>query len=103
MMDKQRMDHTRIHILYILRSFPTLTEMSTLNEITGMIRRGIPVSIVSLNRPSDITRTQPDVIQYSLLERTYYLSVAHGIKKWKNIFLRTVYGQVKLFLRTNIS
>ncbi len=96
------MDSGKLHILYILRSFPTITEMSTLNEITGMIRRGIRISIVSLNKPADADCTHEDVSRYHLLDRTYYLNMSHGIKKWKNIILRTIYGQVKLFFRAKI-
>jgi colanic acid/amylovoran biosynthesis glycosyltransferase len=90
-------------ILYILRSFPTVTEMSTLNEITGMVRRGIRVSIVSLKSPANLKQTHQDIEKYHLRELTYYLNVSTGIKRWKNIILRTIYGQVKLFLKTNIS
>jgi colanic acid/amylovoran biosynthesis glycosyltransferase len=91
------------HILYILRVFPTVTEMSTLNEITGMIRRGMKVSIVSLKKPAELKQLHHDIEQYHLLGLTYNLNVSTGIRKWKNIILRTVYGQIKLFLKANIS
>jgi colanic acid/amylovoran biosynthesis glycosyltransferase len=97
------MDSTKFHIIYILRSFPTVTEMSTLNEITGMARRGMQVSIVSLKKPPEAMQVHDDVRNYQLLDNTYYLNVSTGIKKWKNIILRTIYGQVKLFLDTDIS
>jgi colanic acid/amylovoran biosynthesis glycosyltransferase len=77
--------------------------MSTLNEITGMIRRGMQVSIVSLKKPVQLMQKHDDVRAYHLPELTYYLNVSTGIKKWKNIFLRTIYGQVKLYLKSNIS
>jgi colanic acid/amylovoran biosynthesis glycosyltransferase len=97
------MTDRKFHILYILRSFPTVTEMSTLNEITGMIRRGMEVSIVSLKTPEDLKHLHDDVEKYHLADRTFYLNVSTGIKKWKNILLRTIYGHVKLFLKANIS
>ena len=97
------MTKSKFHILYILRSFPTVTEMSTLNEITGMIRRGMKVSIVSMKKPVELKLVHDDVERYKLLDLTYYLNVSTGIKKWKNIILRTIYGQIKLFLKTNIS
>jgi colanic acid/amylovoran biosynthesis glycosyltransferase len=97
------MQSSKLHILYILRAFPTVTEMSTLNEITGMVRRGIRVSIVSLKKPAELKQLHQDVERHHLLDLTYYLNVDTGIKKWKNIILRTIYGQVKLWLKTDIS
>jgi colanic acid/amylovoran biosynthesis glycosyltransferase len=93
----------KLHILYILRSFPTTTEMSTLNEITGMVRRGMQVSIISLKKPGGLTQIHDDVNKYNLLEVTYYLNVSSGIRKLKNIIKRTIYGQLKLFLGARIS
>jgi colanic acid/amylovoran biosynthesis glycosyltransferase len=94
----QMLQTAGLNILYILRSFPTVTEMSTLNEITGMIRRGVEVSIVSLKKPADMKHLHDDIEKYRLTERTFYLNVSTGIKKWRNILLRTIYGQVKLYL-----
>ena len=90
------------HILYILRTFPTVTEMSTLNEITGMVRRGNEVSIVSLRKPADLKQVHDDVSKYGLMGKTFYVNVETGIRKWKNIILRTIWGQVKLFLMCDI-
>ena len=91
-----------MHIMYILRSFPTVTEMSTLNEITGMVKRGVEVSIVSLKKPATLSQLHDDVEQYHLKDLVYYLNVSTGIKKWKNIFLRTVYGQFRLWREARI-
>ena len=96
------MSEEKLHILYILRTFPTVTEMSTLNEITGMLRRGIQVSIVSLKKPSNIVEIHDDVKAYRLVDMTFYLNVSLGIKKWKNVVKRTIYGQIKLFLKAKI-
>lgn len=95
-------DQQAMHIMYILRSFPTTTEMSTLNEITAMVRRGMQVSIVSLVKPAGPAKVHDDVNRYNLLEMTYYLNVSSGIKRLSNVIKRTVYGQLKLFLRARI-
>jgi colanic acid/amylovoran biosynthesis glycosyltransferase len=95
---QETMPKEKLHIMYILRSFPTVTEMSTLNEISGMVRRGVEVSIVSLKKPASLSQLHRDVEKYKLQEKVYYLNVSTGIRKWKNIFLRTVYGQLKLWL-----
>ena len=60
------MPRDKMHIMYILRSFPTVTEMSTLNEITGMVKRGVEVSIVSLKNPATLSQLHDDVEQYHL-------------------------------------
>lgn len=93
----------KFHILYILRSFPTVTEMSTLNEITGMVRRGMQVSIVSLKKPAEQQQVHDDVGKYKLVDLTYYLNISTGIKKWKNVILRTIWGQVRLFMEARTS
>jgi len=91
-----------IHILYILRSFPTVTEMSTLNEITGMIRKGMEVSIVSLKKPAGSFEPHEDVEKYGLIRKTHYLNVESGIRKWQNILLRTLNGWYRLLFQAQI-
>ena len=91
-----------MQILYILRSFPTVTEMSTLNEITSMVKRGVDVSIVSLKRPK-LSQVHGDIGRYRLQDRVHYLDVSTGIRRWKNIVLRTLNGQYRLWASRRIS
>ena len=97
------MSRDNIHIQYIFRSFPKISELFLVNEIIGMIKWGIKVSIVSLYKPSNLNQVHDDTIHYGLLDKTYYLNIPLGIKKPINIFIRTIYGQVKLFIGTKIS
>lgn len=96
------MNHGKIHIQYIFRSFPNISELFLVNEIIGMIKWGMKVSIVSLHKPSGLKQIHDDIIQYGLLDKTYYLNLPSGIKKTKNIIIRTLYGQVKLFFIAKI-
>ncbi len=61
-----------MRILFIVGSFPALSETFILNQITGLIDRGHEVDIYSLNRPENTSKVHPDVESYRLLERTYY-------------------------------
>ncbi|PIG93888.1 glycosyltransferase [Gloeocapsopsis sp. IPPAS B-1203] len=61
-----------MRILFIVGSFPALSETFILNQITGLIDRGHEVDIYSLNRPEDTFKVHPDVESYQLLKRTYY-------------------------------
>ena len=67
-----------MRIGYILGQFPKLSETFILNEISELIRRGHDVYIFSLfNSKEDIV--QPEVEEYSLLERTYYPPSYHKL------------------------
>ncbi|AFZ29891.1 glycosyl transferase group 1 [Gloeocapsa sp. PCC 7428] len=61
-----------MRILFIVGSFPALSETFILNQITGLIERGHEVDIYSLHRPKNTQKVHPDVENYRLLERTYY-------------------------------
>jgi colanic acid/amylovoran biosynthesis glycosyltransferase len=76
--------------------------MSTLNEITGMIRRGVSVSIVSMKKPAGLNLVHDEITKYDLVGRTYYLNVSTGIKKWRNILLRTLNGWYCLLFHATI-
>ena len=67
-----------MRIGYILGQFPKLSETFILNEISELIRRGHDVYIFSLfNSKENIV--QPEVEEYSLLERTYYPPSYHKL------------------------
>lgn len=62
-----------MRILFIVGSFPALSETFILNQITGLIDRGHEVDIYALKgRPKQICKIHQDVENYCLLERTYY-------------------------------
>ncbi|MUL38118.1 glycosyltransferase [Gloeocapsopsis dulcis] len=61
-----------MRVLFIVGSFPAISETFVLNQITGLIDRGHEVDIYALNRPENTAKVHPDVENYHLLERTYY-------------------------------
>jgi colanic acid/amylovoran biosynthesis glycosyltransferase len=77
-----------MRIAFIVNRFPLLSETFILNQIVGCIDRGHEVDVYGI-KPADLSKLHPDVVQYSLLERTYYRSrvpenrikeIAKGIK-----------------------
>ena len=58
-------------VAFVLPAFPVLHNTFTLNEIVGLIRHGVDVSILSMSRPRD-TLLNADVTKYGLLDRTRY-------------------------------
>ena len=57
-----------MRILFVLESFPALSETFVLNQITGLIDRGHDVSILA-GPPLDNTPLHPEIEQYRLMER----------------------------------
>lgn len=62
-----------MRIAFIVNQFPILSETFILNQITGLIDRGHEVDIYA-KQPSDTSEMHHDVINYSLLNHTYYWS-----------------------------
>ena len=60
-------------IAFIIRTFPALSETFVLNQITGLLDRGHTVDIYAI-RKGDTSKMHPEINDYKLLERTYYLS-----------------------------
>lgn len=60
------------NLLYLLQTFPLLSEVFVLNEITGFLDLGWNVQIVSLDHSYE-KLMHDNVIRYRLLERTMYL------------------------------
>ncbi|MBF2026252.1 MAG: glycosyltransferase [Oscillatoriales cyanobacterium C42_A2020_001] len=58
-------------IAFIVEAFPVLSQTFVLNQITGLIDRGHEVDIYA-EFLGDTQKIHPDVVQYQLLERTYY-------------------------------
>ncbi|WP_421655577.1 glycosyltransferase [Leptothermofonsia sp. ETS-13] len=61
-----------MRIAFIVWEFPVLSETFVLNQITGLIDRGHQVDIYA-HIQGNTTQVHPDVNQYQLLERTYYI------------------------------
>src|SRR3989304_9236520 len=59
-------------IVYLVGSFPKLSETFILNQITGLIDRGHEVEIVAYHNPKE-EKVHADVIKYGLLEKTHYI------------------------------
>src|SRR3989304_4179622 len=59
-------------IVYLVGSFPKLSETFILNQITGLIDRGHEVEIVAYHNPKE-EKVHVDVIQYGLIEKTHYI------------------------------
>ena len=61
---------------FVLNSFPTISETFILNQITGLIDLGHDVDIYARKR-SNNEEVHGDVLEYSLLDRTKYISNVH--------------------------
>ncbi len=66
-----------MRVAFILSSFPKISETFILNQITGLIDRGVEVDIYAWRNPNEES-VHPDVEKYSLLDRTYYMSAPPG-------------------------
>ncbi|MBC1937130.1 colanic acid biosynthesis glycosyltransferase WcaL [Listeria grandensis] len=60
-------------VLFLVSSFPALSETFILNQITGFIDRGIDVEIVAWNKAVN-QKNHPEIEKYSLLEKTHFLN-----------------------------
>jgi len=61
-----------MRIGYILLQFPVVSETFIMNELIELINKGQEVYVFSLIRPKEQV-VHPEVKEYRLLERTYYL------------------------------
>ncbi|MBD6616575.1 colanic acid biosynthesis glycosyltransferase WcaL [Komarekiella sp. 'clone 1'] len=78
-------------IAFIVNQFPSLSETFILNQITGLIDRGHEVDIYA-NQPGDTIKIHSNVLNYSLLERTYYVGKPNnrlwrGLKAFNLLFM----------------
>jgi colanic acid/amylovoran biosynthesis glycosyltransferase len=62
-----------MRIAFFVNKFPNLSETFILNQITGLIDRGLIVDIFARGRPGEKI-THPDIERYNLTERTVYYS-----------------------------
>ncbi len=80
-----------MRIAFLVDQFPTLSETFILSQITGLIDLGHEVDIYC-DRPGNITQTHSEVLEYKLLDRTYYTPIPTNlIWRWlKGIYLLLV-------------
>jgi colanic acid/amylovoran biosynthesis glycosyltransferase len=60
--------------LFMVHRFPILTETFVLNQITGLIDRGVDVRIFAVSR-GDLADVDPAIERYRLLDRLTYLEI----------------------------
>jgi colanic acid/amylovoran biosynthesis glycosyltransferase len=63
-----------MRVLFVVHRFPVLTETFVLNQITGLIDRGVDVRILAVHR-GERADVDPDGERYQLLERVTYMGV----------------------------
>lgn len=78
-------------VLFLISSFPKLSETFILNQITGFIDRGIDVEILSWNKV-DNKVDHAQVSEYNLLEKTHFLNFPASKSK-------RLIGGMKIFLK----
>ncbi|NJO39266.1 MAG: colanic acid biosynthesis glycosyltransferase WcaL [Cyanobacteria bacterium CRU_2_1] len=78
-------------VAFIVGTFPRLSETFIINQVTGLLDRGHEVDIYA-DQLGDTSNVHPDVIKYSLLDRTYYLPAVPD-----NLVLRGIKG-IKLLI-----
>ena len=61
----------RMKVALVVGQFPAVSETFVLNHVTGLLDRGVDVSILALRCPDDRVR-HADVAEYGLIERTRY-------------------------------
>lgn len=71
-------------IAFIVGTFPTLSETFILNQITGLVDRGHEVDIYA-DQAGDLSKVHEDVLNYQLLDQTYYLSEIPVNLLWRAI------------------
>ncbi|PQJ73322.1 glycosyltransferase [Polaribacter butkevichii] len=74
----------KTRILFIVDSFPTLSETFIVNQITGLIDEGYDIRIFSIAENKKVKIHQV-IKEYRLLEKTYYNTIRIPVKKYKRI------------------
>jgi len=60
-----------MRVLFIVGTFPSLSETFILNQITGLIELGVDVEIIAQSRPYE-RKQHDDIAEYRLMERVRY-------------------------------
>ena len=74
----------KTRILFIVDSFPTLSETFIVNQITGLIDEGYDIRIFSIAENKKVKIHQV-IKEYCLLEKTYYNTIRVPVKKYKRV------------------
>ncbi len=61
-----------MRIAFLVGKFPVISQTFIINQIIGLIDYGYEVDIYALEGASFETKVHPQVIEYKLLDRTYY-------------------------------
>jgi colanic acid/amylovoran biosynthesis glycosyltransferase len=75
-----------LKILFLVPTFPTLTETFIVNQIIDLINRGHSVQIFATDKPNQIIHSR--VLEYNLLENTFYLNTPSSISQRLICFFR---------------
>jgi len=78
-------------VAFIVNNFPEISETFILSQITGLINRGIDITVVAKGR-SNAEVIHEDVFRFNLLEKVIYLNMP------SNKFLQIIVALKKLFL-----
>jgi len=73
-----------VRVAFLVGVFPDLTKTFILNQITGLLDRGHQVDIYATKK-GHFKKTHPEIKDYKLLKRTYYLGAS---KIPRNKFIR---------------
>lgn len=73
-------------ILFIVDSFPILSETFIVNQMVGLINLGYDIRIFS-NRNDRVEKLHSVIKEYDLLNKTYYNNIEKPSNKYKRIFL----------------
>lgn len=71
-------------VLFIISSFPKLSETFILNQITGFIDKGVDVHILAWNHVEN-SKDHEDVEKYELYKKTTFIHIPQN--KWKRMIL----------------
>lgn len=82
-------------ILFVVSSFPALSETFILNQITGFIDAGHDVSILALKKVK--TKAHPDVANYQLMRKVTFISIPQSKLKRS---IRAVKSFIKIGVKT---
>ncbi|EUJ47846.1 glycosyltransferase [Listeria fleischmannii] len=82
-------------VLFFISSFPKLSETFILNQITGLIDRGVEVEILAWHRAFNEADHQA-VQEYDLLSKTHFINIPAS--KWRRL-LKASFLFGKLFLK----
>lgn len=83
-------ESSNVRVAFLLTRFPVLSQTFVLNQITGLLSRGVDVEIIA-GRSTEPTPTSGPVIEHRLLERTRFIELpASLLGQLASAFRRTL-------------